>query len=164
MRQDRVARGQRHRVILRREVVHQVRLTTQGQLAPLALQTNVRLTAEQTAVVARTAADVEAAFQVEDALQAAAQVFNAAQAPQRTRHTVARLHGHARDAAAVGTGDLIGPLDASIGHAVQGHARLRGGACGNQGCSSSRKQLDLHIVVLEKHYRGDLRFSDYVFH
>jgi len=34
---------------------------------------------------------------------------------------------------------------------------LSEGASRNQGGSSGRKQLDLHIVFLEKHYREDLR-------
>ncbi|MNS94108.1 hypothetical protein D3C72_1283130 [compost metagenome] len=132
-----------HRFILggiagRREVGHHVEqrgvLATEGHAAHLgAFQADVSLTTEQAATLLRAPViQAETAFHHEQRLQAAAQVFHAAQAPTRTgqaagrhaeevlrragRKSVGRRRRDARHIAHV--------LDVGIHHTVERDARL----------------------------------------
>ncbi|MNY09452.1 hypothetical protein D3C86_1423670 [compost metagenome] len=144
LRGDRVVRSDGHRIEGQAEVIERRLVTAQGQRAVVALHTNESLTTEQTVALTRRAGvNAETAFQDEDALQAAAQIFHATQAPTAAGH-VARVQAHN----VVATGHVrlvVLVFNTSVNHTVQGHARLGIRTAGGHGGNGSCKQFHLHI-------------------
>ncbi|MNY10776.1 hypothetical protein D3C86_1437710 [compost metagenome] len=140
-----VERGVAGRREVREHIEHRRVLATEGQAAELvALHAHVSLTTEQAAALLRAAiVEAKTGFQHEQRLQAATQVFGAAQAPTRAGQAAAGLQadaaaatGQRRRAAIRAPRRRIGVearcqvvviFDRHVHDAVQRHARL--GVC-----------------------------------
>jgi hypothetical protein len=113
------------------EVDDGVVLATQRDRAVLARQADVSLTTEHQAALTELAGvHVETIFEHEDRLQAAAQIFGAAQAE------AAALHHAAGQTVQMAALRVVVEDEAFIDDAVKGHAALR------MGCASERAQRD----------------------
>src|SRR5206468_3720195 len=120
----------------------------------VARQTDKCLTAEfAAALLQRTVIDAEAVFQREDCLQAAAEVFSAAQAPTAAVHRAAGLLPVAV------TVLVVGVRDAGVDQAVQSDAALgvrRGGKNARQGCDHESL---FHLVTPKARIGGECCFG-----